>query len=180
MAVAEGDEADFFAFEEFFHHHARAGITKLVVREHHLDCTVRFFQCHCYDNTLASGQAIGLDDDRCAFLRDVIVRGFDVGEGLVFRRWNGVALHEGLGEVLRTFQLCSFFARAKNFQATGTEQIDDTSSQRHFWADHGQGNMFFFDKIGQFVQIGNGHVLQALIKRCTAIARCDIDGLDAG
>ena len=179
LAIYHDDEAGFLAGQEFLDHHARAGIAEAIVGQHHVDCGVRFFQVHGHNHALAGSQAVGLDDDRCAFLVDVLVRRTDIGEGLVLGGWNVMTLHERLGEILGAFQLRCFTRRSEDFQAAVAENVDDTSRQRHFGADHGQRDMLTLDKIRQRGRIGNVDVFQPLIQRRTAVAGSNEDGLNA-
>jgi hypothetical protein len=179
LAVAHDDEAGFFAGQEFLDHDARAGVAEAVIRQHVVDRLVRFFQRHGDHHALAGRQAVGLDDDRRAVGVDVGVGLGGVGEGLVLRGRDAVALHEGLGEVLRAFQLRRFAGRAEDLQAARAEQVDDAGRQRRSGADQGQGDVFGHHEVGQRGRVRDVDVDQARIARGAAVARRDIDHLDA-
>lgn len=180
LAIADDDEAGFLAGQEFFDHHARAGVAQAVVGQHHVDGAVRFFQRHRHHHTLAGGQAVGLDDDGGAFAVHVGVCLGRVAEGLVFGGRDAVALHEGLGEILGRFELRGGAGRPEDAQALGAEQVDDAGGQRRFRPDHGEVHAFALGERGQHFRIGDRHVLQALVQRRAAVARCHVHHLHLG
>ena len=69
-AVEEGEEARFFADEEFLDHDLGAGVAEGAV-EAGVDGGVGSWRGRCDDDALAGGEAVGLDDDRRAVARDV-------------------------------------------------------------------------------------------------------------
>ncbi|MNS94117.1 hypothetical protein D3C72_1283230 [compost metagenome] len=85
-----------------------------------------------------------------------------------------MASQEVLGEGLRTFQLRSAGGRTEAVQATGAEQINNASDQRHFRADDGQGNVFL-GEVGQLLksQYVDGDVLALGFDGGASVARCD-------
>ncbi len=179
LAVHHHDKARFLAVQEFLDHHARAGVAQFVVGEHGIDGRVRFFKRRCHDHALAGRESVGLDDDGRAFRVQIRVGGGDVRERFVFRRRNGVALHERLREVLRAFELRGFLGRAENLQAARAEQVDDTRRERTFRADHGQRNLLFLGEIGERGRIGDVDIEQTLVLSRAAVARRDINHLHA-
>jgi len=142
---------------------------------------VGFVQRHRHDDALARRQAVGLDDDGGAAAVHVGVGGGRVGEGLVGRCRDAVALHEVLGKGLGAFELGGGFRRAKDAQATRTELVDDASGQCRLRADDGQRDLVFNGEIGERGRVGggDGHVLQSLVTRRAAVAGGHIDLADA-
>ena len=142
LAVHHHDETGFFAGEEFLDHHTRAGIAELVVRQHHVDRGECFFFCHRHHHALACGEAVRLDDDRCAMLFDIGLCRAGVAESFEERSGDVVSHHETLGEVLGGFKLCGSPGRAEDLQSRGAEFIDDTRRQRRFRADYRHIDVF--------------------------------------
>ena len=184
LAVAQHDEARFLAFEELLDDDPRAaGVVlhaELVVEQHPVDSFARLRQGHRHHHALAGGQSVGLDDDRCALLLDVGMRRFRVGEGLVGCGRDLVPMHEGLGEGLGAFELRGRLRRAEDAQAALAEQVDHAGGQRRLRADHRQHDLFLHDEVGQRPEVGDRHVVQALVHRRAAVAGRDVDRLDLG
>jgi len=118
LTVHHHDKAGFLAVQEFFDHHARAGVAQFVVGEHGIDSRMCFFKRRCHDHALTGRQSVSLDHDGRAFRVEIRVGSGDVRERFVFRRRNSVALHERLRNVLRAFDLRGFLGRAEDLQAT--------------------------------------------------------------
>jgi hypothetical protein len=72
---------------------------------------------------------------------DVGVRRGGVGEGLVARGRDAVALHEVLGEGLRALELRRGLRRAEDAQAARAEHVDHAGGQRRLGADDGQRDL---------------------------------------
>jgi hypothetical protein len=101
-----------------------------------------------------------------------------VAEGLVGRGRDAVALHEGLGEGFRAFELRGGLGRAEDAQAVGAEFVDHASGQRGLGADHGQRDAVGLRPFAQRDDVRHGQVGQAGIERGAAIAGRDKDLLD--
>ena len=173
-AVAHDDEAGFLAHQTFFDDDARAGGAHGAVAQHGVDSGVGLFQRGGDHDALAGGQAVGLDHDRGAFLINMGVGQGRIGEGLVAGGRDVVPDHEGLGVVLRAFQLRSGFGGAEDFQATGAEHVHDASGQRRLGADDRQGDPLALDEISQFLGIGERDVFHLLGPLRAAVARSDV------
>ena len=107
------------------------------------------------------------------------MRGGSVGEGLVFRGRDAVALHERLREVLRALQLRGLLRRAEDLQAALAEFVDDAGGQRRLGADHGQADAFAHGQVGQLVRVADGHVADVRVECGAAIAGRGHHGLNA-
>ena len=164
----------FLAVEELFDDHARTGVTEGIAGEHVAHGVFGFGQGHGNDHAFTGGQAVGLDHDRRAFFTQISQGRLDLGEVLVVGRRDLVARQEILGEGFGAFQLCSAGGRTEAVQATGAEQIDHASHQRHFRADDGQGNVFL-GEVGKLLkgQHVDGDVLALGFDRRTGVARRD-------
>ena len=178
-AVAHDDEAGFFAGEEFFDDHACARCAQRAVAQHGVDRGMGLVQRHGHDHALAGRQAVGLDDDGGAFLVDIGVGPDRVGEGLVARRGNLVAHHEGLGVVLRAFELGRRPGGTEDLQAARAKEIDHAGGQGRLGADHGDADIFALDEIGQFFGRGVGDGLQLRVERGAAVAGGHVHALHA-
>ena len=177
LAIRQHNERGFLACEEFFNHHACATFvvlhTVLVVHQHEVHGIVCFLQGHGNNHTLACGQAIGLDHDRSTQTVHESVGCNRVSEGVIVRRRNAMAAHEGLGESLGRLQLRCSLGRAKDLQTMVAEFIHHTSSQRCLRADHGQRNAFRLCPFTQRHHIRDVYVLQLAASQCRArIAGC--------
>ncbi len=84
LAIAEHEEGDFLARQEFLHHHFGAGLAHAAA-EDHLERGLGLFQRHGDDHALAGGEPIGLDHDRRALRAHIIFCGGDIGEALIGR-----------------------------------------------------------------------------------------------
>ena len=146
FAIAQNDEAGFFALQKFFDHHACAtgvvGHAEFVVEQHEVNRFVRFLRGHGHHHAFASGQAIGFDHNRRAFDVHIVVRSLCVGEGLVFGGGNVVALHEGFAERLRAFELRRRLGGAKNAQTMGAKFVNYPCGQWRFGTNHGEFDVF--------------------------------------
>ena len=175
LAIAQHDEAGFFALQEFFNHHACAARVvnhaQGVVFQHETHGFVRFFQRHGHDHAFASSQAVGLHHDGGTDFVDVGVRGGGVGEGVVSGGRDFVALHEVLGEGLGAFKLCSGLGRAKDAQTTRTEYVHHTLRQRRFRANDGQRDALFLREVRQRHRVADGDVGEGFVQCGAAVAR---------
>ena len=57
-------------------------------------------------------------------------------------------LHEGLGEVLRAFELRRRLRRAEDAQAARAEHVDDAGGQRRLGADDGERDLLLLREVG--------------------------------
>ena len=188
LAIAQHDEAGFFALQEFFNDHTRHGSAicacvvhhaQLIVEQHKVNGFVGFRRSHGHDHALACRQTIGFDHDGCAHFVNVGMGLNWVGEGFVNGCWNAMALHEGFGKCFRAFKLRSGLRRAKNSHAVRAKLVDHTCCQRGFGTYHRQFNFFLLRPLPQRLDIGDGDIHQIRITGCATIARCHVDFLNA-
>ena len=132
--------------------------------------TTPFFKAHGDDDALAGGQAVGLDDNRCALLVDVGMCCGRLGKSLEPSGRNVVARHEALGEILGGFELGSFLRRAKDLQATGTENVHHAGRQRRLGPDDRGMDLLALGIIGQRLDVGKRQVFQLVLARRAGIA----------
>ena len=76
-----------------------------------------------------------------------------------------MALHEGLGKVLRAFELSSRFFRPENAKAGSAESINDAGGERRLGADDRKGNAFLLHEFNEFLVAGKGNVFE-LVGQC--------------
>ena len=141
LAVAEHHEGGFLALEIFLDYNARAGLSQAAA-EHHVDGVLRLHDGIGDHDSLASGQAVGLDHDRRgvgAGLRPHIgVSCGRVGETRVGGGRNPVGFAQVLGKTLGAFQPCGGLARAEGPDSGGGKIVDDAGAQRPLRSDHDQ------------------------------------------
>ena len=173
FAIHHHNERGFFTGQEFFDHHATAGITEGVAGQHVFHGLFGLLQGFGHDHAFTGGQTIGFHHDRRAFLAQVGQRRFYFGEILVIRCRDVMAGQEIFGEGFGAFQLSSAFARAENLQTGGFKLIDDTANQRRFRANDGQADVVVLREFLQCIEIHHidGDVFQAFFDGGTGIAR---------
>ena len=135
---------------------------------------MRFVKIGGNDHALARRQAVGLDDDGCTAFVHILMRGLGIGESLVARGRNAMALHERFGKILGAFELRRPLRRAEYPEARRLECIDYAGGQRRFRADHRQRDRLLARELDEFGVIGNIDVLDAVFERSAGIARRDI------
>jgi hypothetical protein len=139
---------------------------------------VGLVQGHGHHHALACGQAIGLDNDGRAHAVHIGVGRYRVGKGFIVSGGDVVPLHKGFRKCLGAFQLCGSLGGAKDAQTMGTEFIHHASGQRALGANHRQADLVLLRPLPQCHHVGDGHVLQAAVKRSAAVARRHINQLD--
>ena len=124
---------------------------------------MRLGHAHRHHHALAGGEAVGLDDDRCAAPRDVVARLLRVGEHRVAGGGNAVALEKALGEGLAGLQLGRGLCGPEDAQARGGEGIDHAERERTLGSDHGQRHGLALREREQARQVigGDGDVAAA-------------------
>ena len=128
-AIAQNDEADFFAPQKFFDHQART---------QRLNGGLGFGAAVGDDHALAGGESVGLHGDRIVELHQRLDSRFRRLGAHEARGGNAHALHEFLGVDLAAFELRVFLRGSKDGESAGTELIDDAGDQRDFGADYGE------------------------------------------
>ena len=129
FTVTESNEADFFAFQEFFDDEVGAEL---------LDGGFGLGVIEGDDDAFASGETVGFDDDR---KREFLQGGKGVGKSsdlFGLGGGNSSAGEEFLGEDFRAFETSGSLGRANNSQAAGAEFVDDAGHEGGFGTDDGE------------------------------------------
>ena len=178
-AICEYDKTRLLAAEKLLDHHATAGFAKGIAREHVGDGRLGVFQGFCHDHALAGGQAIGFYHNRCAAFTQVGEGGLQLGECVVGRGGNIVALEKILGEGLRALELGSAAARAKAGQRTFREVIHDAGHQWRLGPHDRQTYRVGRCELCQRGEIHHidGHVLHTGLQCGSRVARRHVYGL---
>jgi hypothetical protein len=145
LAVAEGEEGEFLAVEELFEDKLLFGCAEECAGE---DLRGGFFGLGvgvAEDYALASGESVGLDDDRCTEAGKFAAKVFEAAADAVGGGGNFVALHEVLGKGLAGLQAGSGLGGAEDAETEALELIDQAEREREFGADYGEGWALGFD-----------------------------------
>ena len=142
-----------------------------MISEHGIDRLVRFLLCHGDDNAFAGGKPVGFDNNRSSVRGDVRVCLCHILKRGVLGCRNLVALHEGFGKVLGTFQLRRFSCGSENREIFRPKDIDDAFGKRCFGTDDRQGDVLFGGKVRQGLNVGNREIFKGRIGIRTGIAR---------
>jgi len=120
----------FHTLQKFFDDNRASCISKNAGIHAAVDCLGRFSRVLRDDDSLAESQAVRLDHER--ILRRAAPRMSlqAVGEFLIARRRNPMALHEILCEGFRGFEACGGRFRAEDLQAFCIEGIRNPGGQR--------------------------------------------------
>ncbi len=172
LAVAEGEDGDLRAGEEFFNDDALSGPPKAAA--HCLThCCLGLVAGRCHSHALSERQAVGLDHDGQ-------VAGGDVCEGRGFVVVNGVtcggdavACHEGLGERLRALDLRGGLGRTEAADTCGGKGIHSSGHERVVRSDDGVVHAFL-KRIGDErvdVHRANGDAGDPVLPRDAGVAR---------
>ena len=184
FTVAQDNETGLLALQKLLNHHPGTasvmGHTQAVAFQHVINRLMSLCQRLGHNHALAGCQAVGLDHDGRALLRDIGMGRHRVGKGLIGGGRDTVALHEGLGKGLGALQLRGRPGRAEDAQTVEPKLVHHPGRQRALGADHGQANLFVNRPGAQGLNIGDRHVLQVRVERRAAIARRHIDFLHPG
>ena len=105
LAVAEGQHGQFRAEQSLFDKHHVAGVSKAPLNHDAAklgECLSAAFR---QKNAFASGQSAGLDYRKGVQPNSEVGRTFEISEDARPAGWDGMAVHKGFGECLRSFQL---------------------------------------------------------------------------
>ena len=105
--------------------------------------------------------------------------GFGVGEALVVGGRDAVALHEGLGEVLRALELRGGLRRPEDRETGFAEAVDDARGERRLGADQREGDVVLAHARDQLADVGERSVFKAGFEGRAGVARGDVDLADA-
>ena len=179
LAVADAEEACFFAVQKFLDHHFRACRTECAL-ETGVYCVERIFKRHGDDHALASSKPVGLDDDRRALLADI---GFCLGrivEAAIGTRWNIEAGAQILGEAFGAFKLCRSLGGTEYADTLGAHFIRKAGYQWRFWPNHHEIDLFILGEGNQRLMVIDTNGNQFRDRRNARIAGCAIEFVEQG
>ena len=183
-AIAQDNETGLFTRQEFFDHDARPlrpRLTRLMrAAEHEVHGLMRLLQRQRHHDALARSKSVGLDHDRCALAIKVSVRRSGFGESFIVGRRNAVALHEGFGKSLGTFQLSGGATRSKYPQAMLAKLIHHTRRQWPLRTHHSESDLVGQRPRAEFLNGSDIHVLIPAVRGGASVARCQINFLHPG
>ena len=151
LAVAQGVEGDFHAFEQFLDDDARPGRAKGLADEDVLDGLVGLGHVAADEDAFAQGEAVGFDGAAPAQGGGEARGGGRIGEGAGARGGDAIFLHELLGEDLGGLEPGGLLVRAPDAQAILLEQIHDAQGEGVVGADDGEVGALF---LGEGEQAG--------------------------
>ncbi len=165
VAVAKREDGGLLPFQKFLDDHALAGRAEGAVDHRLVDGVQRVADVHGDGDTLARGEAVGLDNDRRTVMLDVVARGAGVVEFGVARGGDAVARHEVLGEGFARFDARGGGAGPEGAQAGLLESIDDPGGKGIFRADDGEADLVFAGEIDQAIEVHrvDGHAFAVLV-----------------
>src|SRR6202162_1059788 len=108
------------------------------------------------------------------------VRGAGVGESLVMRRRDAVALHESLGEILRRLELGGFLRRSEDPQVRVAERIDHARGERPLGAYDGRVDAFVLGEPDELRDQVDVDVEESVLTRGSGVAGSDVDTRNPG
>ena len=128
-----------------------------------------------YDNALARGKAVGLDDQRSALLTHIGKSRSLVGKRAVGRRRDTGALHELLGEQLGTLHLGALGTRAKAGKTRRAHGVGHARHERSLGANYHESASVALRKRrhGRRIAVVENNVLAAA--RGAAVTRRDVE-----
>jgi hypothetical protein len=147
LAVANGVQGNFRAFEKFLDDDAGAGGAETFLEEDFVDGAIGFFDRVADQNAFAEGEPVDFNRAAAFELAREIFGGSDVAERAGFGGGDAVFLHEVLGENFGGFELGGFFVCAPNAVAAGLEEIDDAEGEWVVWTDDGEVGFVLFDEV---------------------------------
>ncbi len=155
FAVDQRENGGFFADEEIFDHHAASGVAERSA-ERILNSGFGLFNGFGNRYAFTGGEAVGLDDNRCAFPADVFAGFIGVSENRAGGGRNSGGLHNFLGELFAAFEFGGGFARTENTEAGGFQRVGQTGTERRFGADNRQIGFVGFRPSDDSGDVGGG------------------------
>ena len=156
LAVGEGKDRDFGAFEEFLNDNPVAALSELMVEHHGTHSILSFSEGIGNDDALSEGKAVRLDDTGHRDGAEVIQGSLSVREDLIARCRDAVFLHEFLGEHFARFDDGSVTARSETGNAERFEAVDKACGQRIVGRDDRIINPVIFGELTYTVQVHGG------------------------
>ena len=153
LAVREGQDADLGAGEELLNDDVLAALAEDLIRHHGLDGLLSLLPGLGNDDTLAQGQAVGLDDRRNGGGFQVPKGRVHIAEDLILRRGNAVLLHQILGEDLAALDDGGVGLGAEAGNALAVQGIHRPQDQRIVWGHNGVIDLILYRKIYNFPNI---------------------------
>ena len=138
LAIDHHDKARLLALKKAFHDNPRAGVTELVIGEHVVDGHLGFILRHCHNHPFPRGEAVGLDDDRCALLSNIGQSRLDVGKHRIGCGGDVVPREKILGKGFAALQLRRTGGGAKAGQVEFGESVHNPGNQWRLGTDNGQ------------------------------------------
>ena len=137
-AVDEREHGGLLALEELLDEHLARRVAELGVDEHVPQGRLDLLFVHADADALAGGEAVGLEHDRDAELRDGLARlGLGAHDDVVRRRDLGGA-HDLLGEGLAALHAGGGLDGAEGGEAGLLEGVHDAEAERDLGADDGE------------------------------------------
>jgi len=153
LAVAETEEADFVAFEEFFDDNLLLSRAKECAGEKPFCSLGGDGSRRTDDDTLAGGEAIGFDDDgRMEDFEGLDDLACGSADG-VFGSGDAVALEEALGESFAGFKHGGGTRGTEDAKAALLELIDDTERKREFGTNDSEVRTLGFREADHGVEV---------------------------
>ena len=143
LAVAQGEDGGFLAFQKFLDEDLRAGRAETPAVEHVAYGGLGLVARLGDDHALAGGQTIGLDDHGEREVLQALDGGGGVRVDLRAGRGYAGGFHDFLGEGFATLQARRGLAGAKDLEPLGLERIRQPRTERRLRShDHQVGTVF--------------------------------------
>ena len=127
--------------------------------------------CRAHDDTFASGQSVGFDDDRYVTFHFIAFHQVSAGAGgvaehLIIGSGDIGAAEQILAEDLAGFELCGAFGGAEDVQIGVHKRIHNARGQRRLGSHDGQADIVLAGELDQLWEIsaGNINVLRILCR----------------
>ena len=134
-----------------------------------------------HDDALASGQAVGLDDDGSTLAAHVLGAGLLVGEAAVGGGGNAGAAHDLLGKLLGALHLGGVAVGAKARDARRTHGVGNACHQRRLRTDDHEADLMGAGPLGNSHRVLGVKALDLLGHGVhAAVARGNVEAPSAG
>ena len=179
VAINQCENAGFMADQTFFDHDLRTRFSEGAVLQNGFHGSASFSAIGTDEDTFASCQTIGLDDQRLLFAVFEILHcfGHPAEDGEICRGNIGSS-EQLLGEDLAAFKASSRGCRTKHVQVLAAKFIDNSGHQRRFGANDSEIDLVVFRKLRQTHDVVCRNVQVLSILRGAGVSRCAIDFFD--